>query len=251
MHMVPEGAATVPDTALLYAAKGLRVLPLNPNTKAPLNRGGVLGASCDHKRVQRWFALRADAMVGIATGDGFGVVDVDPRHGGTVSPKWPETLTASTRSGGVHLYYATARPIGNSVGKIAPGVDFRGVNGYVVAPPSPGWSWINERRLAELPGAIVQACGAAVSRGQAGPGRALPPNWKPFEPAQRVVEGARNGYLASFAGWAVRQGLSAAGLVDELDIENRRVCVPPLDDQEVQRIALSIGRYERRAGVVR
>ncbi len=179
------------------------------------------------------------------------MVDVDLRHGGTVSPAWPDTLTARTRSGGFHLYYATSEPIGNSVGKIAPGVDFRGVNGYVVASPSPGWSWINERPLAELPEAIAQACGAAVSRGQAGPGRSLPPNWRPFAPAQRVVEGARNAYLASFAGWALRQGIPADELGRELDIENWRVCAPPLDAQEVERVADSIGRYERMNGGAR
>jgi hypothetical protein len=50
----------------------------------------------------------------------------------------PGTWVAHTPSGGQHWYYRADpdRPIGNSVGKLAPGIDVRGDGGFVVAPPS-------------------------------------------------------------------------------------------------------------------
>jgi hypothetical protein len=143
--------AVVVEAAVLLAEAGRRVLPLNPRTKAPLITRGVHGATRDADVIQRWFTRQPEALVGLATGSGLAVIDVDPRHGGTVAPEWPATLTATTRSGGWHLYYRTMKPISNSAGKIAPGVDVRSDGGYVVAPPSPGWAWANEPPIAELP----------------------------------------------------------------------------------------------------
>lgn len=57
--------------------------------------------------------------------------------------EWPRTLTVRTSSGGCHLYYRApaGRPLGNSAGRLAPGIDTRGPGkgnhgGYVVGPGS-------------------------------------------------------------------------------------------------------------------
>ncbi|WP_141579675.1 bifunctional DNA primase/polymerase [Actinomadura sp. WMMA1423] len=57
--------------------------------------------------------------------------------------QWPRTLTVRTSSGGCHLYYLAppGRPLGNSAGRLAPGIDTRGPGkgnhgGYVVGPGS-------------------------------------------------------------------------------------------------------------------
>jgi hypothetical protein len=115
----------------------------------------------------------------------------------------------------------------------------------VLVPPSPGYRWLNALPLADLPASILRAAGGAVSRCHGGEG-ALPVGWKPFELRSRVGAGERNAYLASFAGWALRVGLPVTDLEGELVIENRRVCVPPLDSGEVARIAASIARYDAR-----
>ena len=47
-----------------------------------------------------------------------------------------------TPSGGAHLFFA-ADGVTCSVDKIALGVDTRGDGGYVIVPPSPGYSWLN------------------------------------------------------------------------------------------------------------
>lgn len=98
-------------------------------------------ATADVAEIERRARLTPNANVIIATGaraDGmpFAVLDIDPDHGGK-RPKWAiRTLEASTPSGGTHLYYVTDGEVRNSVGRIAAGVDVRGVGGIVVAPPS-------------------------------------------------------------------------------------------------------------------
>ena len=73
------------------------------------------------------------------------VLDVDVAHGGLQSlaqlehahEPLPDTPTVTTGSGGRHYYFRC--PVGQSIGNragIRPGIDVRGNNGYVVAPPS-------------------------------------------------------------------------------------------------------------------
>ncbi|KQK32136.1 hypothetical protein ARD30_07700 [Bosea thiooxidans] len=89
-----------------------------------------------------------DYNIGIATGNGLFVIDVDDKGGKSGSRSLrnleqsigalPVTLTAGTPSGGWHIYLR-ADPkawIPNSVGKLGEGLDIRGDGGYVVAPGS-------------------------------------------------------------------------------------------------------------------
>ncbi len=88
-----------------------------------------------------------DFNVGIVTGKASGIVaiDIDPKHGGTkeavdeLAGVVTRTRTHRTPSGGVHLvfrYPDGVEHIGNSVGRLAPGVDVRADGGYIVAPTS-------------------------------------------------------------------------------------------------------------------
>ena len=64
----------------------------------------------------------------------------------------PMAPVARTRSGGFHLYFAAPdRPVKNSVGQIASGVDVRGDGGYAKCVPSEGYSWIVECEPAPCP----------------------------------------------------------------------------------------------------
>jgi len=58
-----------------------------------------------------------------------------------------------------------------------------------------------------------------------------------------IPNGQRNSTLASLAGTMRRRGMSAPALLAALVEENTARCVPPLDDDEVRRIAESVGRY--------
>ena len=128
------------DAASDYAERGWRVFKIPPGQKIPKDRW-VNGApwevaTNDTFEIGRRKGRYPDHNIGIATGQGLAVLDVDAHHGGVV-PAWaPPTLVAKTPSGGVHLYYAVDGPVPNSQSKLAPGVDVRGDGGMVVAPPS-------------------------------------------------------------------------------------------------------------------
>lgn len=143
------------DEALGLARRGFRVFPLHWPARAgcscgradcgnigkhPRTRHGRNDATTDEAVIRRWWSFWPKANVGIATGNGLAVLDVDPRHGGTDSLLELErehgeliTLTASTGGGGLHLYF---RGELRTRAGFRPGLDLRGVGGSVVAPPS-------------------------------------------------------------------------------------------------------------------
>lgn len=93
-----------------------------------------------------WEQNNWKANIGIPAGSKWGLVvlDVDGQEGianhmqlQESLGQLPVTATAATGSGGLHYYFRYAgTPIPNSAGKLAPKVDVRGENGFVVAPPS-------------------------------------------------------------------------------------------------------------------
>lgn len=233
------------EAAVQYAEAGQVVFPVRSDRKRPRVKWGELEAGPEHgEQVRRWWALWPTAHIGLRTGGGLVVLDVDPRHNGQVDPSWPETLIASTPSGGVHLFYSTDAPIRNSASVVAPGVDVRGERGFVVVPPSPGRKWLNEgTAIAELPVALVSLClGAAYGRnGQRNGAGNLPGSWRPYEPPlpEQVRPGERNETLLRLAGWLRSQELSEPDILDFLHAYNDEM-PQPLDRDEVDSVA---GRY--------
>lgn len=227
------------EAALGYAKQGRRVHPCRADDKRPYIRWGT-AASTIEADIVRWWTRWPDALLAVCTGDGLVVVD-DDRGLADPDPDLSNTLTARTRSRGFHHYYSTTQRIGNAVG-LLPGIDIRGEGGYVIAPPSPGWEWINDAHypVEELPDYIYGAWNAV---------RRTPSRFGPgFEPRDRIAEGGRNDYIARFAGYAIRLGFDDEAELLELCLDhNAQVCVPPLDDIEVKRTARSILRRHDRA----
>ena len=151
-----------PDTklqqALDYIESGLRVIPLHHPTedkcscgrpqcasegKHPRTSHGVKDATSDREQIERWWTRWPNANIGIATGMGIVVLDLDGETGREWleenSERVPKTLRVTTGNG-IHLYFQTpdGEPIGNR--KITGGergeVLLKGNGGYVVAPPS-------------------------------------------------------------------------------------------------------------------
>lgn len=139
-------------SALFYVRQGLKVLALTPGSKVPLgNREGCCGgthargsldATADPAYVAGWWRQHPTANVGIATGHRVDVIDQDGPAGAISWARigeagaWPAVLglVCTPRDGGVHRY-VNATGDGNGA-RIAPGLDYRGAGGYVVAPPS-------------------------------------------------------------------------------------------------------------------
>lgn len=127
------------DHALHLADQGYRVFPVKDKT--PLVKAWPERATTDPERVRAMWAKDLDAGVGIATGDGLIVVDLDVKGGADGVQgftEWAEengvewSPTTSTRSGGQHVYLSASEDFGNRTGVI-PGVDVRANGGYVVA----------------------------------------------------------------------------------------------------------------------
>lgn len=140
------------DVALARASEGFRVFPLTPGGKTPaLEADWKRIATSDPEKIRRLWTDPATGWVqpynvGIATGDGVVVLDVDMKAGKDgekalrllelLNDSLPATMTVRTPSGGRHLYFRSAIPIGNSASRIAEGVDIRGEGGFVVAEGS-------------------------------------------------------------------------------------------------------------------
>ena len=139
---VGQGRALA-EAALAYARRGWPVLPLEPRGKRPAGRlvpNGLHDASSDPATVERWWRRMPGANVGLATGVAFDVLDLDGAAGAASLgrlvechgelPAGPVVVTGKGR----HHYFAPTG-LGNRAGVVA-GLDFRGLGGYVVAPPS-------------------------------------------------------------------------------------------------------------------
>lgn len=131
------------EFAAAYAAIGWNVLPLEPRGKKPLSTlvpRGVKDATREAATIRVWWGQRPDANIGVRLGAaGLVAVDIDPRNDGDLSnlpQPVPDTLTADTGGGGLHLIYKI--PAGRSVrpGKLAQGVDVKRGNAYIVIAPS-------------------------------------------------------------------------------------------------------------------
>jgi Bifunctional DNA primase/polymerase, N-terminal/AAA domain len=129
------------EAALAWAGRGFRVFPLAPGTKIPpKDFAWKAEATTDPARLTAWWSADPSYNIGVATGGGLVVVDVDTRvdgaRGALLALDLPDdTLTVRTPGGGFHLYYL-GDDVANSAGKLGRGIDVRGVGGYVVAPGS-------------------------------------------------------------------------------------------------------------------
>lgn len=130
--------------ALAYAAWGWPVFPCRPGRKVPAiarARGGqgLHDATTDPELIRRWWNQWPYANVGLSTGHAFDVLDIDP-----AGLRWWSAVRAhldlaghaqaGTPRGGIHVYLQPSS--GGNLSGLTPGVDYRGLGGYVVAPPS-------------------------------------------------------------------------------------------------------------------
>lgn len=158
------------DAALRYASWGWPVFPLREVggrcdggnkcqplcqcPKKPATRNGFKDATTDPVRIRQWWTEHPRGNIGLPTGLSFDVIDIDVPGGAASLAAMLERDVlpdvhghVATGSGGAH-YYTPTTGRGNTVG-LLPGIDYRGVGGYVVAPPSTlgvrgrAWSWVS------------------------------------------------------------------------------------------------------------
>jgi len=212
-------------------------------------------ASTDPDVIRGWWTRDPDANVGLRMGPaGLVGIDVDVKDGAPGMTEWRElvaelgpgieaTLCAETPSGGMHFYYsANGHSFPPSAGKLAPGLDVRAGESYLVAPPSETgagrYSWAiasgpDDRPIADLPEGLAARILKArkPTKNESTPGK--------------IPTGRRNDTLTRLAGAMRRQGCGPGAILAGLREHNKAHCSPPLPDSELQAIAKSITRlYE-------
>jgi Protein of unknown function (DUF3987)/Bifunctional DNA primase/polymerase, N-terminal/Primase C terminal 2 (PriCT-2) len=149
------------EAALAYARSGIKVfpcknLPGKPNHKKPHTWSGFKDATTDEKQIRIWWEWKPNALIGTPTGEWFDVVDLDTKKGKNGFESMPDwqarsNVRARTGSGGAHLYFKPDASVACSQNSIAPGVDVRASGGYVILPPSPGYTWESGDLSSPLP----------------------------------------------------------------------------------------------------
>ena len=128
------------DAALSYAARGWRVFPCQPRGKSPKTAHGHNDATTDEAQIRAWWGAWPDANIGLATGDGLAVIDVDEEAGfdelETAHGDMATTLESVTGSGGRHLFYSYSGGELRSRNGFGRGVDLKSDGGYVIVAPS-------------------------------------------------------------------------------------------------------------------
>lgn len=260
--------------ALDYARKGFRAFPLHSVDehgrctcrnqdcgspgKHPRNRYGLTGATTNENQIIEWWQKFPDANVGVRTGGGLFVLDVDGDEGedslGEIEKQYgkiPDTLQCLTGRG-LHIYMQspTGTYIKSSRSQIGNKLDVRCEGGYVVAPPSKhylgnNYEWkcscnSKDIPMAKTPEWLIQL---ACAR-------------KTLKPAQDrksktsfksiLYIGERNETLFKEACHLRDLGLGRDRVEHYIRLRNRCDCQPPLDHAEVDTLLASAFSYPKR-----
>lgn len=246
--------------AIEYAKKGWQIFPVhsvkdgkcscgNPDCKSPgkhpRTANGFKDATCDENKIIEWWGQWPDANIGFAIPSGMIVIDVDPQHGGreTITAlmekhDFPSTLMSKTGGGGTHIFYYIPKDIKikPGVNVLGPGVDIRSEGSYVLLPPSShikgSYKWRNQEEIQNAPGWLIEFL--LLER----------KNEMVLDTNEQIPEGKRNTTLARYAGLFRRFGMTSDEIFQALLKINTMRCTPPLEDEEVRRIAISIARYK-------
>lgn len=271
--------STVVDYAETYLNLGFQVIPIHspikvrngfvcscgrPDCQSPakhpvgaLVRNGAKSATSDLSLAKQWFDNGA-FNIGIVTGSSsrLVVLDVDPRHDGdeTIAAleekhgAMPQTLRFLTGGGGHHIMFRhPGGNIPNSAGKIGKGIDVRGENGFVVAPPS---MHISGRPYAmsvdHRPDDIVLADPPSwlCDKMRANKGVAVSVQERRNSIGSIIPEGSRNDSLARICGYLLAHKIDPHLCLDLMIALNGTQCKPPLPESEVIDIVASITNCE-------
>lgn len=246
--------------ALQYTNLGVQVLLLKALEKVPATQHGCKDATQDETQIRKWFTQCPDGNLGIATGELANdlylfVIDADQdpdkgKDGCAVLESWqeehgdfPASWVVQTPRGGKHLYYLSRTPVQNKV-SLYPGIDVRGIGGYVVAPPSRlangrEYKWIAPPVIAPLAEADSNVYSFL---------NPVPDNMnKPvFSVPEKIPEGQRTDTLLKMVGSMQSKGFTDEAIRAAVVAENESRCNPPLTGDELERTVFpALSRWQK------
>lgn len=217
-------------------------------------------SSNDPKQIAQWERLPGRTGWGCDCGkSGLAVLDIDSgkvagaletlsglefEHGDL-----PATLTVRTPSGGFHrIYRGEIRNSASS--KLGPGLDTRGLGGFVVAPGSAGYEVIHHHAITAVPSWLVEIVGHPVERKpqeidiELDTGSAVSLAVAYLQTAEPAIEGQGGDdrtfkVIARLRDFGVSEG-TALGLL--LEHWNDR-CSPYWEDEDLARKVANVYRY--------
>lgn len=127
------------SVALWYASVGWPVLPLREGQKLPATKHGLNDATTNVEEITSWWSSNPRFNIGVRSGVMFDVIDIDGEIGMRSLSELgddvlPDIHGKALTPRGIH-YFVEATGSGNRAG-VRPGIDYRGVGGFVVAAPS-------------------------------------------------------------------------------------------------------------------
>jgi Bifunctional DNA primase/polymerase, N-terminal/Primase C terminal 1 (PriCT-1) len=238
------------QTARALAEKGLAIFPCLPRDKRPATQHGLKDATTDPIEIENWWHQNPNYNIAIATGaiSGIFVIDLDGadaeaglRKLETQRGELPATVESITGRGR-HLFFKwPEKPVRNSAGKIATGIDVRATGGYVIAPPSihPSgkrycWSVDSAATFATAPEWLLSII-TEPENGTAAPVS----EWRELA-CNGITEGQRNSSAARLAGHLLRHFVDPIVVLELLQSWNAMRCSPALSPDEIVAIVDSI-----------
>jgi len=239
--------------ALEYAQAGYSVFPCLPRGKKPILSNGFHGATKDTALIRAWWDKYPNANIGMPTGEINGLVVIDVDQGGqdTLNGKGltiPEGIEQTTPHGSHHLFKHPGHHVrsatGNNIGEAGATfdhVDSRADGGYIIVAPSinnegDSYTWeipLLEEELTPAPEWWIEALQKEHKK----------PTLASGHSKSEVAEGGRNDFLAREAGRFRKEGHGVDAVSHMIWGINIEQCNPPLSEQEVKDIAVSVCRY--------
>lgn len=238
------------EADLTYAEADFPTFDLAPRSKIPTSGShGFHDATTDPETITARRLLNPEGNSAMATGkpSGVMVIDTDLERGGMESlaqlfagHEDLDTFVVETGNG-YHLYLEHD-PTLESKKDFLPGLELKNDGHYVCVPPSvhPSgrpYTVLIDHDVAPCPEWLRDRLTALI--------QGKKPNGRTSEPIpERILKGARDSTLASLAGSLHHRGLPYVVTEATLQFVNQECCDPPLTEAQVEKIALSISRYE-------
>ena len=194
------------------------------------------------KHINSWLLVKNPPLWGILTSETVAVIDADTAEARSKLESELGKPHVITPSGGAHWYLdTTGHPLKSST-KPLPGIDVKAVGGFInlLGRNKQGEYQIQRLPLRSelisydsLPEWIKEGMGASKEKPEPEP-----------QSGEPILEGVRDETLTKMGGAARRVGNTFSEILALLREANRNRCQPPLDDEQVAKIARSVSRYE-------